>query len=45
MALDVEAREVITGSKGCGGSTNVGGLRQRQHYINKCYSKFTVYKN
>lgn len=24
---------------------NVGGLRQRRHYINKCYSDFAVYRN
>lgn len=43
MALDAEAKEVM--KQGCGGSVNVGGLRQRLHYINKCYSEFAVYRN
>lgn len=40
-----KAKEVIAGCKGCGGSKNVGGLQQRRHYINKCYSAFAVYRN
>lgn len=40
-----KAKEVIAGSKRCGGSKNVGGLQQRRHYINKCYCALAVYRN
>lgn len=44
MALAAKAKEVTQEERVRGGSVNVGGLRQRSHYVNKCYSDFAVYK-